>query len=95
MISPLIGPFLIAVISPAQPDQQDPDVPPAGAGHPYTLTADPSTKAVNACTATGGGSVPLADCLADAAYSSHFKFTSQRVIARDDLIFTDGFETVI
>jgi hypothetical protein len=85
----------VAAINPVQPDEEDPAVLPAGAGPPYNLTVDPTTKAVTACFATGGGSVPLADCLADAAYSSHFKFTSQRVIARDDLLFADGFETVI
>ena len=36
----------------------------------------------------------LAGCLADAAYSTHFKLTSDRVIVHDDLVFQDGFETV-
>lgn len=34
-------------------------------------------------------------CLQDAAYSSYFKFTSDRVIARDDLIFGNGFEDLV
>lgn len=85
-----------AVAASPQPDQEDPDAPPAGAGPPYMLTADAITKQVTNCFATGGGpAVSLPVCLADAAYSSHFRFLSQRVIARDDLIFEDGFETVI
>src|SRR5688500_6989490 len=63
-----------AVAASPQPDQQDPAAPPAGAGPPYTLTADAS-KVVTTCTAVGGGPpVSLPDCLADAAYSAHFRF---------------------
>lgn len=40
-------------------------------------------------------SVPLLTRYRDAAYSTYFKFTSQRVIARDDLIFGDGFEDLV
>ena len=87
---PLVG----TAVAPSQPDKEDPAAPPAGDGPQYTLTADPTTHIVNDCI-SNLVSVDLTTCLQDAAYSSHFRFLSQRVIARDDLIFEDGFETVI
>jgi cysteine-rich repeat protein len=85
----------VALINPAQPDREVPGAPDQGTGFPYLLTPDPITKVVTACHDKDGGPVPLLGCLADASYSSHFRFTSQRVIARDDLIFADGFDAVI
>ena len=87
--------FIIPVILATQPDQEDPGAPPAGPGPPYTLTASsPATRIVDGCRA-GGMAVDLTTCLQDAAYSSYFKFTSDRVIARDDLLFADDFEAGI
>jgi cysteine-rich repeat protein len=82
----------VVAIQPAQPDHEVPGVPSAGTGFPYELIPNPTTKSVSSCEDKDNGTVPLADCLADASYSSHFRFTSQRVIARDDLIFGNGFE---
>ena len=83
----------LAPLFPVQPDQQDPAAAPAGAGPPYTLLADPATSIVTACTDSGGAAVDLATCLADAAYSIYFKFTTERVIAFDDRILADSFES--
>ncbi len=71
----------VALINPTQPDQVDPGVPPAGAGGPYTLLAD-ALHQVNACDDHDGAMVPLATCLAAAAYSSYFIFATDRVIAK-------------
>jgi len=85
-----LGP--IQLVRAVQPDKQDPNVPPAGAGPPYTLTADVS-KHVIACQDSGTNPVSLNDCLADAAFSSFFKLTTDRVILGDDAVFADGFES--
>jgi cysteine-rich repeat protein len=86
--------FIGPVIRVTQPDQSDPSEPPAGAGAPYRLSADATTKIVNGCQDAAFQTVPLPACLAAAAYSVHFKFTTDRVMAapRLDLIFADGFE---
>jgi cysteine-rich repeat protein len=67
-----------AIISPTQPDQLTPSAP---AGASYKFTADPTTHVVNGCT-NNGVATPLATCLANAAYSGFFGFTSDRVIAK-------------
>jgi cysteine-rich repeat protein len=72
--------FIVTLISSTQPDQQDPQAPPAGAGPPYVLSAG-TNHIVNACRDHTGATVALAACLADAAYSSFFKFSTDRVIA--------------
>jgi len=69
-------------IVPTQPDQVDPDSMPVGAGGPYVLSANPATKAVNACKDKNGVVVPLQACLEAAAYSMFFKFTTDRVIIK-------------
>jgi hypothetical protein len=74
--------FNIAVINIRQPDQQDPGAPDVGAGFPYTLTRDNTTKAVNGCRDKNNANVPLAECLQDAAYTSFFKFATDRVIGK-------------
>ena len=71
----------IPVINPRQPDVDDPTVPPAGAGPPYALSANAS-RVVTTCRDRNGVVVNLADCLNDAAYSSYFRLTTDRVIAR-------------
>jgi len=68
-------------LKPTQPDSDDPDVPPVGAGPPYKLIAD-TTGVVTSCTDKSGATVALSDCLADAAFSAWFRFASGRVIPR-------------
>ena len=70
----------IPVINPTQPDTSDPNLPAAGAGAPYTLFQ--TNLQVTSCHDKNGTTVPLAACLASAAYSSYFKFTSDRVIIK-------------
>jgi cysteine-rich repeat protein len=65
-----------------QPDTTDPGVPVAGAGAPYKLIADATTKKVNACQDKNGADVPLATCLASSTYSTAFNFTTKRVVVR-------------
>ncbi len=69
-------------ITPTQPDanKDDPTLPPAGRGPPYTLTV--TGNSVTGCKDKSNTAVTLADCLADAVYSSYFKFTSDRVIIK-------------
>jgi hypothetical protein len=74
--------FFIQQIAPRQPDQQDPDVPPAGAGPNYTLQANAMTKVVSTCRDSSNQVVNLQACLNDAAYSSFFKFATGRVILK-------------
>jgi cysteine-rich repeat protein len=84
--------FGVNAIAPTQPDRGDPSAPDAGAGPPYTLAAN-GQHVVDTCRDAGNNLVPLNACLADAAYSSHWKFTSDRVIAGDDRLLADGFES--
>ena len=94
LLDVLVGGCLeVPVLFPAQPDQQVPAAPAAGAGPPYTLLVDPGTLAVAACTDSSDVEVDLATCLADAAFSAHFKFTTERVVAFDDRILDDSFES--
>jgi len=84
------------VITPTQPDQVDPAMPVAGAGGPYQLSEN-SQHQVTTCRDKNNTVVTLSTCLAAAAYSSFFKFTTDRVIATNadpilyDTIFQDGF----
>jgi len=77
----------LSAITPTQPDQQDSTyTPPTGGPYvpPYRLTYDATTRVVNGCqdASQPRKTVPLADCLKDAAYSSFFKFTTRRVILK-------------
>ncbi len=77
----------IAIINKTQPDKEDPTAPAAGAGPAYTLIPDATTKVVDRCTDKGGttynaGTTQFDACLKDAAYSSYFKFTTDRVIIK-------------
>ncbi len=58
---------------------------PAGNGPPYFLSSTGANRVVNTCRtgSTNGPVVNLAMCLADAAYSSYFKFTTDRVIIKN------------
>lgn len=69
-----------------QPDQ--------GGGHAYQFNTD-STHHVVSCT-KDGVSDSLSDCLDSASYSTYFRFSTDRVIAKSasapDFIFYDEFE---
>jgi cysteine-rich repeat protein len=76
---------LITAINATQPDQQDPAVTfPAGTTPPYKFTANAGTHIVTGCTDSSkpAQTVPLATCLAGMAYSSAFKFQTDRVIVK-------------
>jgi hypothetical protein len=80
---------LIRLITPTQPDQVDPNAPMAGAGPPYTFSADASKK-VTTCKDKNGTVVNLSAGLAAAAYSAYFTFTTDRVIDKSVLPPTLG-----
>jgi Galactose oxidase, central domain len=69
------SPFIGTLIKPTQPDQA------AVEGDTYRFTTDATTKRVTGCT-RNGAPASLADGLAAAAYSSHFRFTTSRVIRK-------------
>ena len=77
---PLIG--SVAAINKVQPDQIDPAATPAGAGGPYQLIPDATTKRVTSCKDKTGAVVPLSTCLNAAAYSMSFKYATDRVIIK-------------
>jgi len=73
----------ITAVSKTQPDTSDPTAPIAGAGPKYVLSASSTTtKVVDTCKDKSGATVTFATCLNSAAYSSYFKFTSDRVIVK-------------
>ena len=74
--------FLITLVTPSQPDKQDPGVAPAGAGPPYVLLSTAANRVVNECRDSSNAVVSLSACLPDAAYSSYFKFATDRVIIK-------------
>jgi cysteine-rich repeat protein len=67
-------------IRPTQPDTVDPNAPPAGAGGPYRLSAN-AQRFVTTCRDKNNATVTLTTCLDAAAYSSFYKFSTDRVIA--------------
>ncbi|MBK9263633.1 MAG: DUF4215 domain-containing protein [Polyangiaceae bacterium] len=73
---------IIPVIIARQPDTHDPNLTNLGAGPPYTLTRNTTTKQVNGCRDMNNVAVPLFECLQDAAYSAYFKFATDRVIGK-------------
>ena len=78
---------LLQLIIATQPDQADPAAPVGGAGAPYHFSAN-SSHVVGSCTDKNGAAVPLATCLQAAAYSSYFKFTTDRVIGKAPQLIT-------
>jgi cysteine-rich repeat protein len=72
----------VTAIRKTQPDQVDPSAPVAGAGGNYVLSVDPTTKRVNQCRDKNGAVVNLNMCLSAAAYSSFFRFATDRVIIK-------------
>ena len=77
-----VGGFSVVAVKPTQPDVVDPAAPPAGAGPPYVLSANPVLRQVTACRDRLGATVSLSTCLAAAAYSVEFRFATDRVIIR-------------
>ena len=73
---------IIPVITATQPDQVDTTAPQGGAGAPYKLSASGTNHVVDTCKDKAGAVVPLATCFAATAYSSSFKFTTDRVIVK-------------
>ncbi len=71
----------LPVMTPVQPDKADPAAPVAGAGAPYTLTAN-AQRIVTGCVDKNNAAVPLAACLDAAAYSAYFRFAMNRVILK-------------
>lgn len=67
---------IFQVIKKTQPDKTR-----SGTGK-FTFQTDSSTHKVTGCRNESNQVVPLATCLSDAAYSSSFKFTTDRVIAK-------------
>ncbi len=74
--------FVARFVKSTQPDTVDSSAPVAGAGPPYTFTANPASKVVTGCKDKNGASVALAAGLNAAAYSTYFSFTTDRVIAQ-------------
>ena len=72
----------ITAIKKTQPDQVDPAAAVVGAGGPYVLSADPTTKRVTTCKDKNGAVVALQACLNAAAYSMSFKYATDRVIIK-------------
>lgn len=74
----ILGPIAIDAIIATQPD-----FPESGDARRYTLAVDPSTKRVNKCTdEVDKKEVNLSTCLSEAAFSSYFKFATDRVIIK-------------
>jgi len=55
----------------------------AGSGGTYTLTEEATTHKVTACK-KGNANAPIAECLANATYSSFLQFETDRVIREAD-----------
>jgi len=70
----------VTAVAPTQPDQVDSSKPQAGAGGPYSFTADSNTHVVNGCTDKNGATATLSTCVAAAAYSAYFQFSTDRVM---------------
>lgn len=79
-------------INVTQPDAEDPSAPAVGAGPPYSFSVD-GTFHVSGCKDSLNADVDLAACLGDAAYSSFWRFTAGRVIATEDIVLKDSFES--
>lgn len=76
--------IIVRAIDATQPDQVSASAPAVGAGGPYRLSVNASTKKVDTCKDKNGTVVDLDKCLNAAAYSSFFKFATGRVIAKTE-----------
>ena len=74
------GLAVLPTVVATQPDAFNEYVLPAGAGAPYALSF--SGKSVTGCRDKNGSTVTLSTCLNAAAYSSLFKYSTNRVIIR-------------
>jgi cysteine-rich repeat protein len=82
--------LFLPIINASQPDTEDPTVAPIGSGPNYTLSASSTaTREVDRCRSSGTtgttytkGTADFDRCLQDAAYSSYFKFATNRVIIK-------------
>ena len=87
---------IITAVHATQPDQSDPGVAAAGAGAPYTLSSSTPSRHVDTCKDKSSTTVDLATCLKAAAYSTYFRFSTDRVIAKSassvDVIYHDDFD---
>ncbi len=72
---------LVSLVRATQPDQVDPAAPIAGAGGRYQLVTN-SQHQVITCKDHAGSAVPLGACLDAAAYSSFFRFSTDRVVVK-------------
>ena len=72
-----LGGFITEVVS-RQPDASDGSAPVAGAGPPYVLLE--ANHVVTSCKDKNGAVASLTTCLNSAAYSSFFKFSTDRTI---------------
>jgi hypothetical protein len=72
--------FTVALIG-TQPDQVDATVPSIGSGGPYKLVAN-GAHSVTICRDKDNQAVTLATCLNAAAYSTAYKFATDRVIIK-------------
>jgi cysteine-rich repeat protein len=69
------NPFVGVLIKPTQPDSA------RTPSDMYTFSTNSTTKVVTGCK-KNGATATLADCLNDAAYTSYFTFTTDRVIMK-------------
>ena len=76
----LYGGLVTGVRATPKPDQVDPSAPVAGAGGPYSLAL--TGNAVTGCKDKKAAAVDLTTCLKAAAYSSFFKFATDRVVLK-------------
>ncbi len=74
----------LATITATQPDGSAGSTTPPGAGAPYKLTFDATSKQVTGCTDKTKATVSLADCLQAATYSTYLTFKADRVIPRNN-----------
>jgi hypothetical protein len=74
--------FFGQMIKPTQPDSEDPEVAPAGAGPPYKIYSYAGGHTADGCRASNGQKVNKTACFKDAAYSSYMLFASGRVIIK-------------
>jgi hypothetical protein len=72
--------FVGTIIAVTQPDQVNPDAPPAGAGGLYKFQL--TGNHVTGCTDKSGTAVSLSACEAAAAYSTYLKLAADRVILK-------------
>jgi len=72
---------VIPVLKATQPDRENPNKPPAGAGGPYRLSWT-SNGIVDQCADKTGAGVDLYQCLDAAAFSTFFKLATDRVIMK-------------